>query len=208
MKTRRRRCNGIASAAPPAKSIKDLKIGFGMEYVLAAHSKPTRHLRHRRVDLYSLRVFAALRSQRAGSAHKCRPCAEVVSDRGQDRPAWQANVLKINSAMLAVFTAIRERRARFMQEGCVMPERRDHSAAFSPSGQLLVWWSRGQTPKSPGMRSKPSSQGIAHRRRPLRDTKRAEDPLQARRVCVNKNRIADFQRNADFDLSQKLEFDV
>ena len=30
--------------------------------------------------------------------------------------------LKINSAMLAVFTAIRERCARFMQEGCVMPE--------------------------------------------------------------------------------------
>jgi hypothetical protein len=48
---------------------------------------------------------------------------EVISDRGQDRPAWQANVtLKINSAMLAVFTAIRERCARFMQEGDVMPE--------------------------------------------------------------------------------------
>ena len=30
--------------------------------------------------------------------------------------------LKINSAMLAVFTAIRERCVRFMQEGCVMPE--------------------------------------------------------------------------------------
>jgi hypothetical protein len=30
--------------------------------------------------------------------------------------------LKINSAMLAVFTAIRERCARFMQEGCVTPE--------------------------------------------------------------------------------------
>jgi hypothetical protein len=30
--------------------------------------------------------------------------------------------LKINSAMLAVFTAIRERYARFMQEGDVMPE--------------------------------------------------------------------------------------
>ena len=30
--------------------------------------------------------------------------------------------LKINSALLPVFTAIRERCARFMQEGYVMPE--------------------------------------------------------------------------------------
>ncbi len=57
-------------------------------------------------------------------------------------------------------------------------KRRDHECgilAFA-GANLLVRWSRGQkAPKSPGMRSKPSSQGIAHRRRPLRDTKRAED---------------------------------
>ena len=58
-------------------------------------------------------------------------------------------------------------------------KRRDHECgilAFA-GANLLVWWSRGQNAlKSPGMRSKPSSYGIAHRRRPLRDTKRAEDP--------------------------------
>src|SRR4051812_43693467 len=67
---------------------------------------------------------------------------------------------------------------------------------------LMVWrWNRAQNaPESPGLRSKPSSRGMAHQRRPLRDTKRAEDPTPARRV--NKNPIADFGR--DFNESEYI----
>jgi hypothetical protein len=58
----------------------------------------------------------------------------------------------------------------------------------------MVWaaYPRPERPKKPGLWSKPSSRGIAHRWRLLRDTKRAEDPPPARRVRVNKSRIADF----------------
>ena len=61
-------------------------------------------------------------------------------------------------------------------------KRHDHECgilAFA-GANLMVWAAepRPERPKKPGMRSKLSSQGIAHRRRPLRDTKRAEIPFQ------------------------------
>ena len=52
-------------------------------------------LRHRRVDLQSISGFSQRCARQGVGAHTSADRAlEVVSDRGQDRPAWQANVLE------------------------------------------------------------------------------------------------------------------
>ena len=81
--------------------------------------------------------------------------------------------LKINSAMLAVFTAIRSVACASCRKDASCQKRHDHECgilAFA-GANLMVWAVelRPERPKSLGMRSKLSSQGIAHRRRPLGD---------------------------------------
>ena len=46
----------------------------------------------------------------------------VVSDGGQDRPPWPADVLEDQRRHVDMFAAIRERCARIMREGGAVPE--------------------------------------------------------------------------------------
>jgi hypothetical protein len=68
--------------------IKDLKIGFGMDYMPCGDSTPTRCSFHRRADhnLYSLRS-AALGAD--GSVASADRVLAYVSDGGQDRSPWR-----------------------------------------------------------------------------------------------------------------------
>ena len=104
--------------------IKDLKIGFGMEYMPCGTLQANAAFFAIGVLTYNL--YLGFRSHALGSGWE-RAQVQTVRWRlfqtaGKIVRHGRQTFLKINSAMLAVFTAIRERCARFMQEGCVMPE--------------------------------------------------------------------------------------
>jgi hypothetical protein len=104
--------------------IKDLKIGFGMEYMPCGTFQANAVFFSIGVLTYNL--YLGFRSHALGSGWERAQVQTVrwclFQTAGKIVRHGRQIFLKINSAMLAVFTAIRERCARFMQEGCVMPE--------------------------------------------------------------------------------------
>ena len=104
--------------------IKDLKTGFGMEYMPCGTCAANAAFFALGVLTYNL--YLGFRSVALGKEWE-RTQVQTVRWRlfqtaGKIVRHGRQTFLKINSAMLAVFTAIRERCVRFMQEGCVMPE--------------------------------------------------------------------------------------
>jgi Transposase DDE domain group 1 len=104
--------------------IKDLKIGFGMEYMPCGTFQANATFFAIGVLTYNL--YLGFHSVALGKEWE-RTQVQTVRWRlfqtaGKIVRHGRQTFLKINSAMLAVFTAIRERCARFVQEGCVMPE--------------------------------------------------------------------------------------
>jgi hypothetical protein len=104
--------------------IKDLKIGFGMEYMPCGTFQANATFFAIGVLTYNL--YLGFRSVALGKEWE-RTQVQTVRWRlfqtaGKIVRHGRQMFLKINSAMLAMFTAIRERCARFMQEGCVIPE--------------------------------------------------------------------------------------
>ncbi len=104
--------------------IKDLKIGFGMEHMPCGTFQANATFFAIGVLTYNL--YLGFRSVVLGKEWE-RTQVQTVRWRlfqtaGKIVRHGRQTFLKINSTMLAVFTAIRERCARFMQEGCVMPE--------------------------------------------------------------------------------------
>ncbi len=76
--------------------IKELKIGFGMDYMpCGTFAGQRRVLFHRRADLQSVSGFSLRRAgKRMGAFASADRALAAVSDGGQDRPPWPAGVFE------------------------------------------------------------------------------------------------------------------
>lgn len=104
--------------------IKDMKIGFGMEYMPCGSFQANAGFFAIGVLAYNLCLGFSLRGagQWMGAFASAERALAVVSKAGKIVRHGRQMFLKISAAMLEMFSAIRERCARLMPEGGAIPD--------------------------------------------------------------------------------------